>query len=334
MKYSTIINKIVSKNGGSRPILSNARILDGRLHFTDMEIGLILTSPNLDICGDDFCVPAHQLAKLMDSKGFLQGRVEERTLSLWAGKAKFKLPSYSTEVFPDIPMPSRIDNKRVELHDDFMEALKRASTCANKDKSRYGLNSIKLDFNNGVAVATDQVRLSAQKMQTIAGESPIIPMKAFELLKALPIPSCIQFESDSLYFLHDDYILVTKLVEAQYPQYMSAIATYSKRDVEIRLDKCILNDALKDLDLMACENAYNCKLENSTISISTPLGEASYDFDRIEHVTNGINIQFLKDYVKTLDKAECFTLGLSNEPKKPITLKNDNGVVFFSPCAI
>jgi len=162
MKYSTIINKIVSKYN-TRPILQNFHFKDGRLHCTDFEIGLTFTYPKLDILvGNDFCVDAKMLSKLMDNKGLLSGNVEERTLELQLGKSKFKLPAYPADDFPDMPI---LETETFELNEHFMEALKRTSHCAQTEENRLLLNSIKLDFQNGYAISTDQVRLSAQKIQ-------------------------------------------------------------------------------------------------------------------------------------------------------------------------
>jgi len=332
MKLATIVNKILK--GQDRPILQNFLYKDSRLSISDFEMMLTLTYPKIEISTDrEFLVDAKQLAKIIDNKGFLTGNCLNE-LELNSGKSKFKLPVYNhVSEFPESP---ELKGERIELESNFMESLKKASHCANPLKDRHSLNSIKLDFQNGFAVSTDQIRLSAQNIQKIKGferNNIIIPLKAFKVLESLPGPDCIQFEDSCVSFLHNDYILTTRLVETNYPNYISAIESYNSREFEIELKREELIEGLKDLSLMTCENAKNLKLENSILSISSPKGDASYKIGETFHDALGINSCFLSDYLKTISKDENFVIGFESL-KKPITIKDKNGILFLSPCMV
>lgn len=333
MKLSTIINKIISKNG-ARPVLENFIFKDGKLSCTDLEIALTFTYPKLEIFETDaFLVDAKMLSKLLDNKGFLSGQIDGKTLELKANKGSFKLPAYPTDEFPDIPFLSKDEFKTFELNNSFMESLKKASHCAQRNRNRLLLNSIKLDFHNGLAVATDQVRLSAQyiqKIEELEREDIIIPLKAFEVLKSLPDPEAFRLNDSCISFLHNDYIFTTRLVETQFPNYISAMTTYEHRDYSIQLNKEELTDALKDLDLMA-QAGFNAKLQNGELSILSSKGEASHKLGMIQHEAIGVNHYFLADYLKTISKGTSFKLGFQG-PKNPITIQDSNGFLFMSRC--
>jgi DNA polymerase-3 subunit beta len=113
-----------------------------------------------------------------------------------------------------------------------------------------------------------------------------------------------------LTFQQGDLVLLTRLMEGNYPNYRQVIPTGS--DKRVTLEKAALEGALRRVALLSKErtNAVRFQLEPSRVVMSTSnpdLGEAKEDIGASyegEPLTTGFNARYLLDVLTAVDAPE------------------------------
>jgi len=211
-------------------------------------------------------------------------KLKELNLQIFAGNAKFNIPSLDYQEFPEIPkFPEK---KWFESEIGELQAMVDASIfMVAKDISRRPMNGVlmQLKSNELRIVTTDGARLALIKREK--KETPgelIIATKVFDLIEfsnpAEKIEIFIDERMMGMKFL--DSMIIARLIEGPYPNYEGVIPkTFPGNCI---IEKNILEGALKRVSLVASPHIKNVKFDfgqkGISLSASSPdIGEAKED---------------------------------------------------------
>jgi DNA polymerase-3 subunit beta len=196
---------------------------------------------------------------------------DKHTCSILSGSSFFKINGLSAAEFP--PLPVFKDDKMVILPQETLKTmLRKTSFAISTDESRYVLNGIFLSLKDHkiTMVATDGRRLAlvdeeADIAQANEGEF-IIPAKTVNELNRLlqdKGQAEIRFaENQASFTLKDEknnsILIVTKLIEGNYPNYRQVIPAETKERVALVREEFL--HALRRAEIMTSEKSNSVKL--------------------------------------------------------------------------
>jgi DNA polymerase-3 subunit beta len=273
-------------------ILSNVllRARDGVLELTttDLDVGVTCTVPaEVDEDGAT-TLPARRLATIIRElpSDDVDITVDEKnTASIRSGPSFFKVLGLSSEEFPALPT---FDGEReFKIEQGLLkECLRKTSYAISTDETRYVLNGILFSFKNDqlTMVATDGRRLAMVEQELEFPQSQetdvIVPTKAVNELARLLGDSgevVIRVSGSQIGFDLTDSLLVSKLIDGNYPNYRQVIPGESKERIAIEREAFL--KAISRVSLLASEKSNNVKFrfseDNVEIVASSPdIGEA------------------------------------------------------------
>ncbi len=319
------------------PVLSNVLVnaADGRLALTGTDLDItvscsveatieepgITTLPVKRFLGIVKELPTPEIEIEID---------EKNVCSLQSGSSFYKIHGLPSEEFPKVD--NFEDDKKLVIPQEKLKVmLKRTSFAISTDETRYVLNGIYLKTAEDklTMVATDGRRL-AMVEEEIAGEIAdefIIPTKAVnELNRLLGGDGEIELkfkENQASFKLSSengtDALIITKLVEGNYPNYRQVIPNTENAE-RVELVREEVYQALRRAELMTNDKSNSVKLTFSenllTITANTPdVGEGrekiAINYGGRE-ISIAFNPTYFMDPLKSLDEDE-FTMELIDE---------------------
>jgi DNA polymerase III subunit beta len=331
----------VVERKSSIPILSNLLIeaKDNQLTLkgTDLDVSLSTTCDAEILVEGAICIQAKKLFEIVRALPEAEISVDQDApgqLTLLCERSKFKILGLAKDNFPEIvEYKKSLAYLPAGIFQSFVASTVFAVT---NEESRYALNGAKFELSSkGIRlVATDGHRLSFIEKEgdfsTDADIDTIIPKKTLvELLKLSSEPDeTIEFGKDSghLFFKVGKRILISKLLNGQFPNYEMVLPKDNKSKFEIESDR--LSAAVKRVALMADERSHTIKFEVSADQLmitahTSELGEAgevlpiSYSDEKI---TAGFNASYLNDF-----------FGVTQGHKLSLELRDGNSQVLFRP---
>src|SRR5947207_2746880 len=225
------------------PILSNVLLRgeEKRLELTATDLDVTICSAvEADIKeGGAFTVPVKKLFGIVRELGNseIEVEVDEKNFcKLTAAASFYKLNGLAAEDFP--PLPTFSEKKKIVLSQEKIKGmLRKTSFAVSTDETRYVLNGIYISLKDHkiTMVATDGRRLALTDEEVDVnseGEADfIVPTKAINELNRLLQPTGeleLQFtENQALFNLKGEngysVVVITKLVEGNYPNYKQVI---------------------------------------------------------------------------------------------------------------
>ena len=331
------VQNIVS-NRTTLPILSNVL-----MHAEGNRLELTATDLDVTIaCGVDASVATVGSSTLPVKKLFgicrelngheIEFELDDRHVcTLRAGPSFYKINGLGADEFP--PQPQFSDKKKITVPQEKLRSmLRKTSFAISTDETRYVLNGIFfiLKEHKFTMVATDGRRLALVDEDVDIPESSqgefIVPTKAInELNRLLQITGDVEIrftENQAAFQLKDDkgfsVLVVSKLVDGNYPNYRQVIPAESKERIGLVREELL--HALRRAELMTSEKSNSVKLSFSTnnlaITANTPeIGEARESL-AINYKGHDFSIAFnpgyLMDPLKALENDEVF-LELTDE---------------------
>ena len=283
----------VVSNRTTLPILSNV-LLEAdddslRLTTTDLDVGVTgKVKAKVDKAGST-TVPARRLAQIVRELPAAEISVEvdsKDAASIRSGPSFFKILGLARDEFP--PLATFDDAKEFKIEQKLLkDALKITSYAISTDETRYVLNGILASFGSGqlTLVATDGRRLAMVQHDLEFPESNdievIIPTKAVnELSRLLGDEGEVKVSiSDSqIAFELNDNLLVSKLIEGNYPNYRQVIPEETKE--RITLERETFLSTVNRISLLANEKSNSVKFnfgeDEIEITANSPdVGEAT-----------------------------------------------------------
>src|ERR1700741_2571711 len=287
---STVQNVVSTRT--TLPILSNVLLqaVEGelRLTTTDLDVGVRgRVEANVERTGAT-TLPARPLFSIVRElrAAEIYAEVDTKNLaSIRSGSSYFKILGLPEEEFPPL---GRFENAKefTITQKDLKDALRKTSYAISTDETRYVLNGILFSFkeNKLTAVATDGRRLA---MVDIELEFPrsheadfIVPTKAVTELQRLLTDDGeikVSMGSGQIAFDLNKTLLVSKLIEGNYPNYRQVIPSEAKE--RIKLERETFLNSLRRVSLLASDKSHSVKLNfgknNIDITATTPeVGEA------------------------------------------------------------
>jgi DNA polymerase-3 subunit beta len=287
----SIVQNIVSTRT-TLPILSNVLLQAGegeiRLTTTDLDVGVrggveaqvekpgATTLPARRLFSIVRELPASDIYVDVDAKNLA---------SIRSGSSFFKILGLPEEEFPPL---ARFENAKTFniAQKDLKDGLKKTSYAISTDETRYVLNGILFSFrdNKLTLVATDGRRLALVDLEF---EFPpdqaidiIVPTKAVAELQRLVHDEGevkVSVGENQIAFELNRTLLVSKLIEGNYPNYRQVIPGEAKERVTLERETFL--NAVRRVSLLASEKSNSVKLifskGNIDIVATTPdVGEA------------------------------------------------------------
>jgi DNA polymerase III subunit beta len=279
------------------PILSNVllRAEDGRLELTatDLDVTISCGVEASVKKGGAITVPVKKLFGIVRelNNPEIDLEVDDKNIcSVRSGASFYKINGLGADEFP--PMPKFKEDKKVVLPQEKIRGMmKKTSFAISTDESRYVLNGIFLSLKEHkmTMVATDGRRLALVDEEVDVTEESqgefIVPAKAVnELTRLLQDKGEIETrysENQASFTLKDEkgftILIITKLIEGNYPNYRQVIPGEPKERVALPREEFL--HALRRAEIMTSDKSNSVKLtfskNNLAITANSPeVGEA------------------------------------------------------------
>jgi DNA polymerase III subunit beta len=250
---------------------------------------------------------------------------EKNVCSVRSGSSFYKIHGLGADEFP--PLPKFKDDKKVTLPQETVKAMMRKTSFAvSTDESRYVLNGIFISLKDHkmTLVATDGRRLALVDEEVDISEKSsgefIVPAKAVtELNRLLQDKGEVEIkfgDNQASFALKDDkgfsVLLITKLIEGNYPNYRQVIPAETKERVPLVREEFL--QALRRAEIMTSEKANSVKLtfgkNNLAITANSPeVGEARESLAvnyKGKEMAIAFNPRYLIDPLAALTEDEVF----------------------------
>ncbi len=345
-----IVQNAVSQKSGLL-ILSNIlfeTIKDNkiRLTATDLEIGIVSTIDTQIQEDGAISIPAKKISEIVRELPNEEIHLlvkKNNQITIKCEKSVFKMMGLPKDEFPKVP--ELADRDILTLPQALLKTmLNMTSFAISKDESRYILNGILLVVTEGKLrlVATDGRRLATieKEVPGIRGElykKIIVPAKAVsELLRILKDDGevKISFSENQLSFALDDTLLLTRLIEGEYPNYEQVIPKQSQGKLKLNKDRFYC--ATKRASLFTTPDSQSIKLDvlKNKIIISKSSRDGSESREEMdceyngEEMTIGFNPTYLMDALKNIDEEEI-SFELTNPDKPGVMRAEDNSYIYI-----
>lgn len=319
------------------PILSNVLLqsAEGELELTATDLDVTISCKvEADIKkAGTITLPVKKLFSIVRELGAQEIDLEvddKHGCRIRAGSSYYRMNGLPSEEFP--PLPKFGAGRSLKLPQDKVKSmLRRTGFAASTDETRYVLNGIFFSFKEHkfTMVATDGRRLALTDEDVDFAEDAvefIVPTKAINELTRLLHPAgdaqISVAENQASFELKGEQgqnaLLVTKLVEGNYPNYRQVIPADSGERIPLLREELL--QALRRAEIMTSEKSNSVKLSftknNLAITANTPeVGEVRESLAinyKGQDLSIAFNPVYLMDPLKALDHDEVF-LELTDE---------------------
>lgn len=340
-----VLNVVGSK--ATMPILSNVLIEADEeylsLTTTNLDLGIRCRIKATITETGSITLPVRRLATIVRELPSLDVDVETTSghqTKITSGASSFRIMGMDKDEFP--PLPEFSDERQFDLgQDELSGMLKSVSYAQSTDETRYILNGVYFRFDEGklTLVATDgrRLALTSQDLEVTAGQggSLILPAKTVaelvrllgkgEKLKVAFDERRVAFQvetagagtqaSDEGKSKEDsgfigDIILVSKVVEGNYPNYQQVIPKETHQRIKVERELFLQSVHRAALVTSEKSNSVKIKLSNNLLEVlasSPDFGEAheklavTYDGPDLQVA---FNPQFMMDPLRALSRDE------------------------------
>jgi DNA polymerase-3 subunit beta len=314
------------------PILSNVliRAEGNRVEFTATDLDVTVScavEASVKTAGS-VTLPVKRLFSIARelAGGEIEMEVDEKNVcSVRCGSSFYKINGLSADEFP--PMTKFKEDKKVSVTQEKLKGMmKKTSFAISTDEARYVLNGIFISLKDHkmTIVATDGRRLALVDEEVDISEKSqgefIIPSKAVNELNRLLQDKgdvVIKYaENQAEFTLSDDkgfaVVIVTKLIEGNYPNYRQVIPAETKERIGLMREELL--HALKRAEIMTSEKANSVKMtfgkNNLAITANSPeVGEARESMAvnyKGKEIAIAFNPKYLIDPLNALSNDEVF----------------------------
>jgi len=272
----------------------------------------------------------------------VQIKVEDGSwVKIISGHSQFKLVGLPKEEYP--ALPDVAEEGMIAINGETLrDMIKKTLYSVGENDARYVLNGLFVHMTpstDGLTVrmvGTDGHRLSMIDRVIDAKhkeESLIIPKKAMLELRRILEEDAPQaelrlgFSKNHALFKRDGLVMVSKLIDGNYPNYQQVIPAKSTKKVLVSKEQ--ISHAVKRVSILSKEktNAVKLQLEKDRLQLSTnnpDVGEANEDLAvdyQGESIAIGFNSRYLMDVLTAMDK-ETIALELS-DPLSPCLITEE-----------
>jgi len=329
------------------PILSNVLIEAGegslRLTTTDLDVGVSGIVPAEISKAGATTLPVKRLVNIIRElpSAEIEVSVDSKNVtSIKSGPSFFKIIGLPDGEFP--PLADFEEAKEYKISQSILRSgLKKTSYAISTDETRYVLNGIFTSFKEGklTLVATDGRRLAMvdHELEFPASHEVdfIIPTKAVqELQRHLGTDGdlILRLSDNQVCFEIDSSMIVSKLIEGNYPNYRQVIPGETKERLTLSREQLL--ETTRRVSLLSSEKSNSVKLSfgpnQVDVTANSPdIGEAN---ESIEVAYDGadfaiaFNPEFLMAPLKSLEE-DMVHLDLIDE-MSPGVLRTDDAFLY------
>lgn len=364
---STITSLVhrAASNKNAIPVLSGLLIEASNsngltMTATDMEIGIKASTKAAEIVEEGtVLVNAYYFSDLIkllpDSNVFMELNREKAKLTISYGRSSGYLNTYQNQEYPGLPLTKM--NKIISIPQKLLkDALKKTAFAAAGSHFRQVFTGVLFDIKSPEQlkiVASDTHRLACYECKIENGpDNPlsfIIPVRTVnELLRLLDDSDDllnIALAENNVIFYKEDFLLLSRLIEGQYPNYDQVIPT--SFNTQVQVGSYTLAESLERAKTMPVDDKVKIPhvqlafKENEAIinSYSEEMGEIKEFIENIQisgenDFSISFNTYYFYDAVK-LFAPECQEINISlSGSLGPAMLKNpekDNYVYILVP---
>ena len=298
------------------PVLANLMISveKGRLTLvgTDLEVELSASLDSIRSTIDGaVTIPARKFSEICRSlpgTAPLVCSLEGERMSIVSGRFRSHLATLEIIDFPTVEMDPVLVEMRLAPA-DFKRLLDKTSFAMGHQDVRYFFNGMLFvtDANQLTTVATNGQRLAVNHLPGAYAVSNtqqfIVPRKGVvEMLRMVKDDTqelLVQFSRNHLRVVSRQFCLVTKLIDATYPDYERAIPAGG--DVIVVGNRREIKDALTRTAILANETYRNIRFEltsgNMGIYANNPLQEEAEENVPVDYDGADLKIGFNVDYI-------------------------------------
>ena len=288
------------------PILNNVliRTEDGHLRLTafDLELGIECTVPAKIEEAGALTVPAKLIAEVLGPLPEADVEIsvdDQNSVTVKCEKSNYKLlglPADEFRLLPDIPDDRSFEITQGALRDIIRQTIFAVST----DESRAILTGILLELqeNKIKLVGADGHRLALRTTEvgSSAGEaSCIVPRRALDELSRLleedDSTVKVAIADSQIKFLVNGTIIISRLIEGQFPNYDRAIPTEYQKKLTMSTEELLAR--VRRASIVARENANRVILraEGDKLIITAQSGDVGEAYEELEIVKEGEDIE-------------------------------------------
>ncbi len=304
------------------------------LEATDAEVSIRLSTPRVEVSEPgQALIPADKLQQIVRESvdATITLATEQDVATITGQDSKFKVFGHPPTDFPATPAFDDEPDFTVSAG-DLHRLIAQTLFATARENSRYAINGVLIERtgNKLAVVATDGHRLALAKGTCQANDdetrSCIVPTKALNLLLRLFDDAeqtvKVKVTDNQAFFKTDEGVLVTNLVEGNFPPYQDVIPKDGDKKATLPTDLFI--SAVRRAALLTNEESKGVRMSFAegglTLSSRAPeMGEAEVTVEMPEYtgeaVEIGFNPAYLLDALKVVDDSQV-VLDLKS-PNKP-----------------
>lgn len=321
-----------------KPVLTCVKLTAGDdglvLEATDTEVSVRLSTPRVEVAeAGQALIPADKLQQITRESidPTLTLHTEQDVAHIVGQDSKFKIFGHPPTDFPATTTFDGEPDFTINAG-DLHRLVAQTLFATARENSRYAINGVLVERtgNKLAVVATDGHRLALAKGSCKATNdetrSAIVPTKALNLLLRLFDDAeqtvNVKVEDNQILFKTDDAVLVSNLVEGNFPPYSDVIPKDGDKKATIATDLFV--SAVRRAALLTNEESKGVRMafaaEGLTLSSRAPeMGEAEIHVPMPEYtgdpVEIGFNPAYLLDALKVIDESQVhLDLKGSNKP--------------------
>ncbi len=309
------LNKVagVVNTRPSMPILSNVLLeaADGELKLTttNMELTILAKVPCIVDAPGAITLPAKKLQSIVREMRDGEVAIETKgtVATLRCNRAQFRLNGLSAEEFPGLPIFK--DAREFTVPQAMLnKGFRYTEFAISNDGTRYVLNGIYTCFQNGklTLVATDGRRLALfeneldfPEEQQVCIDLPSRAVAEVHRLLSDAGDVLMSITSNQASFDFGDTLLITKLIDGNYPNYRQVIP--SRCNERIVMSASDLNETVRRVSLLSMEKTNTVRFRFApgvmeVQSSASDLGEANEEVP-IDYNGRELAITFNADFI-------------------------------------
>jgi DNA polymerase-3 subunit beta len=277
---------------------------DGHLRLTafDLELGIECVVPAKIEEEGSLTVPARLIAEFLSTlpEADVQVSVDEQNaVNIRCEKSDYTLlglPAEEFRLLPEIP-----DGRSFEITQGALRDMIRQTIFAvSPDESRAILTGTLLILNGNEIklVATDSYRLAIRTTtvnQAVGESSCIVPRRALDemsrVLEDDDKPVTVSIADSQIKFVVDGTIIVSRLIEGQFPNYQRVIPTECDKTLTVPAEELLAR--ARRASIVARENAnrINLHTERDRLIMTAESGDVGKAYEELEIVKDGDDIE-------------------------------------------
>jgi len=331
--YHLVISQKALSNKTPNPALTGIKVdvFKDRLLLTTSngEISILktITDPSLQVEEEGtVLIPGRyfvEIIRKLDGQNVLLSSHEDNLLKIEADHSDITLNLLDVEDYPKLLFKESAESVKVNVR-VFKTLIRQTAFAASSVENRPILTGVylKLDGNLLTGVATDSYRLAKKSIeldQIYAPTDVIIPSKAVEELGRILEDNQkdveLHFSPSSILFKYDGTLLLSRLLEGNYPETSKLIPLEFPNEVVFNKEQLLI--AIERASLLSIRDGQNAivKLEikeDDTVEISSSSPEIGRVLEEIQPVAevkgNPLKIafssKFLLDALKAFNSSE------------------------------